>query len=134
MQKIISLFGLCVLLVFSGCSKEVKDNNNGRPDWIDKPEPNFVGKCGTHVKGTIAQEQCAYKKGLAYIAMSKGVSVDVSADMTMRQASTEKTGKSYGQVQAVVKMDEKNIRVSATIIDKWHDKSADIMYLLIKEN
>jgi len=132
MQKNIVLFSLCVFLMFSGCAKEVKKNN--RPDWIDKPEPNFVGKCATHVKGAIAQEQCAYKKGLAYIAMSKGVSVDVSADMKIKQSSTEKTGKSYGEVQAVVKMDEKNIKVSGTIIDKWHDKSADIMYVLIKEN
>jgi len=132
MQKIIYLFGLCALLIFSGCAKEVKKND--RPDWVDKPENNFVGKCATHVRGAIAQEQCAYKKGLAYIAMSKGVSVDVSADMTIKQSSTEKTGKSYGEVQAVVKMDEKNIRVSGIIIDKWHDKAADIMYVLIKEN
>jgi len=132
MQKIIYLFGLCGLLIFSGCAKEVKKND--RPDWVDKPENNFVGKCATHVRGAIAQEQCAYKKGLAYIAMSKGVSVDVSADMTIKQSSTEKTGKSYGEVQAVVKMDEKNIRVSGVIIDKWHDKTADIMYVLIKEN
>jgi len=132
MQKNIVLFSVCVFLMFSGCAKEVKKID--RPGWIDKPEPNFVGKCATHVKGAIAQEQCAYKKGLAYIAMSKGVSVDVSADMKIKQSSTEKTGKSYGEVQAVVKMDEKNIKVSGTIIDKWHDKAADIMYVLIKEN
>lgn len=132
MRKIIILFGLCVLLLLSGCIKE--EQKDGRPDWIDKPDNNFVGKCGAHVKGHVAQEQCAYKKGLAYIAMSKGLSVDVSADMMMKQSSTEKTGKSYGQVQAVVEMDEKNIRVGGTIIDKWHDRMADIMYVLIQEN
>lgn len=132
MNKPILLISIFVFLLAVGCAKEVK--NDGRPDWIDKPDNNFVGKCGAHVKGAIAQEQCAYKKGLAYIAMSKGVSVDISADMTMKQVSTEKTGKSYGQVQAVVKMDEKNIKVSATVIDKWHDKTADVMYVLIQEN
>jgi len=132
MKKIITLSGLCVLLMFSGCGKEVKKNN--RPNWIDNPDGNFVGKCTTHVRGAIAQEQCAYKKGLAYIAMSKGVSVDISSKMTMKQASTEKTGSSYGQVHAVVTMDEKNIKVSGSIIDKWHDKTADIMYVLIQEN
>lgn len=131
-KNIKTILGLLVFIVIAGCAKEAIKND--RPDWIDKPEPNFVGKCATHVKGTIAQEQCAYKKGLAYIAMSKGVSVDVSADMTMKQTSTEKTGRSYGEVQAVVKMDEKNIRVSGIIIDKWHDKTADIMYVLIQEN
>ena len=133
MQKKIYLPGLYVLLMLYGCAaEEVKKNE--RPDWIDNPEPNFVGKCATHVKGLIAQEQCAYKKGLAYIAMSKGVSVDVTSDMTMKQTATEKTGSSYGQVQATVKMDEKDIRVSGSILEKWHDKNTDIMYVLIREN
>ncbi len=132
MKKLKTIFYLCLLLLISACAKEVKKND--RPEWIDKPQGYFVGKCATDVKGLIAQEQCAYRKGLAYIAMSKGVSVDVSSKMTMKQTSTEKTGSSYGQVQAVVKMDEKNIKVSGSIIDKWHDKTADIMYVLIKEN
>jgi len=132
MKNLITTFSLCVLLLISACAEEVKKND--RPDWIDNPEPNFVGKCATHVKGAIAQEQCAYKKGLAYIAMSKGLSVDISSKMTMKQTATEKTGTSYGQVQAVVEMDEKDIKVSGLIIDKWHDKTADIMYVLIKEN
>ena len=116
----------------SACTGEVKKDE--RPDWIDNPEPNFVGKCATHVRGLIAQEQCAYKKGLAYIAMPKGVSVDVSSDMTIRQTATEKTGSSYGQLQSTVRMDEKDIRVSGSIIDKWHDRTADILYVLIREN
>ncbi len=132
MKKIITLVCIVLISMISACTKEVKQNN--RPDWIDKPDGYFVGKCATHVKGTIAQEQCAYRKGLAYIAMSKGVSVDVSSQMTIKQSATEKTGSSYGQVQAVVKMDEKNIKVSGSIIDKWHDKVSDIMYVLIKEN
>jgi len=121
-----------MLLLISACSNEPVKSD--RPDWIDNPAGNFVGKCATHVRGTIAQEQCAYRKGLTYLAMSKGVSVDVSSSMVMKQSSNEKTGSSYGQVQAMVKMDEKNIKVSGTIIDKWHDKMADIMYVLIQEN
>ena len=132
MQKIISIFGLSFLIVISSCGKDVIKND--RPDWIDNPDGHFVGKCATHVRGAIAQEQCAYKKGLAYIAMSKGVSVDISSKMTMKQTATEKTGSSYGQVYAVVSMDEKNIKLSGSIIDKWHDKKADIMYVLIEEN
>jgi hypothetical protein len=132
MQTNIYLAGLCVLLMISGCAQEVK--NDDRPEWIDNPDPYFVGKCATHVMGLIAQQQCAYEKGLTYIAMSKGISVDVLSDMTMKQTSTEKTGGSYGQVQSTVRMDEKDIRVSGSIIDEWHDRSADIFYVLIQEN
>jgi hypothetical protein len=132
MKHLITILSLSVLVLISACAKDVKKND--RPDWIDNPDPNFVGKCATHVKGRIAQEQCAYKKGLAYIAMSKGASVDVSSSMTIKQSSTEKTGSSYGQAQSTVSMEENNIKISALIIDKWHDKMADIMYVLIKEN
>lgn len=132
MGRLIILLSIFTLLLVAGCGTDVKKAQ--RPSWIDNPEPNVVGKCATHIKGMIAQEQCAYKKGLAYIAMTKGVSVDVSSDMTIKQTSTEKTGTSYGQVQSIVKLDEKNIKVSASIIDKWHDKTSDIMYVLIKEN
>jgi hypothetical protein len=132
MKKIISIFGLCLFVVITGCGGDTIKND--RPNWIDNPDGNFVGKCATHVRGAIAQERCAYKKGLAYIAMSKGGSVDISSRMTMKQSSTEKTGSSYGQVRAVVSMNEKNIKVSGMIIDKWHDEMADIMYVLIHEN
>ena len=132
MQKNFYLAGLCVLFMILGCAGEVQKND--RPDWIDNPDPYFVGKCATHVKGLIAQEQCAYRKGLTHIAMSRGVSVDVLSDMTMKQTSTEKTGSSYGQVQSPVRMDEKDIRVSGSVIDKWHDRRADIFYVLIREN
>ncbi len=132
MQKNFYLAGLCILLMISACTGEVKKDD--RPDWIDNPEPDFVGKCATHVMGLIAQEHCAYKKGLAYMAISKGVSVDVSSDMTITQTATEKTGTSYGQLQSTVSMDEKDIRVSGSIIDKWHDRRADILYVLIREN
>lgn len=132
MEYIKIIISFSMLLLISACSNEPVKSD--RPDWIDNPAGNFVGKCATHVRGTIAQEQCAYRKGLTYLAMSKGVSVDVSSSMVMKQSSNEKTGSSYGQVQAMVKMDEKNIKVSGTIIDKWHDKMADIMYVLIQEN
>jgi len=126
------LLVLSVVLIGSGCANEVK--KVAQPAWIDNPGSNFVGKCGTHVRGAIAQEQCAYKKGLTYMAMSKGVSVDVSSNINMKQTADQKTGSSYGLVEAVVKMDEKDIRVSGSIIDKWHDKVSDVMYVLIEEN
>ncbi len=132
MKNLKAILGLSLLVLISACTKEVKQNN--RPDWIDKPDGYFVGKCASHVKDLTAQEQCAYREGLAYISMSKGFSVDASSQKTIKQSATEKTGSSYGQVQAVVNKDEKTIKVSGSIIDKWHDKVSDIMYVLIKEN
>lgn len=99
-MKIIMLINLCVLLLVVGCAKEVK--KDGRPEWIDTPEPNFVGQCTTHAESVIAQERCAYEKALATITILKSDSVDTN--------------------------------VSATVVDKWRDESADITYVLIKKN
>jgi len=109
MKNLKTIFSLSVLVLISACAKETRQDN--RPEWIDKPDGYFVGRCATHEKDPVAQEQCAYRRGLADIAMSKGDSADVSS-----------------------KVDKKNIEVSGSIIDKWHDKSSDIMYVLIKED
>jgi len=136
MKRLSAVLALFASVLVTGCQSDVKPDP--RPGWIDNPGDNFVGKCATHVRGPIAQEQCAYRKGLTYMAMSKGVSVDVSSNMTMKQTATQAAGSSHGsnfaRVEASVKMDEKDIRVSGKIIDKWHDKLADIMYVLIEEN
>ena len=121
-----------MLLILSACQSA--DTQPDRPEWLDDPGNNFIGKCGTHIKGAIAQEQCAYKKGLTSIAMSKGVTVDVDAAMSMKQTSSQSSGTSQGQLEATVKMDAKDVKISGTIIDKWHDRARDIMYVLIKEN
>lgn len=123
---------LSVVVTIASCAAPEKKNHC--PDWIDNPGDYIVGKCATHVKGKIAQERCAFENGLTYLAMSKGVSVDVSSQMTVKQTATEKTGKQYGQVESVVTVDEKNIKVSGTVVDKWHDRVSDIMYVLIEEN
>ena len=132
MSRLLTIFFVIILTILASCGgKEVK--SNGRPDWIDNPGDNFVGKCGTHVNGRIAQERCAYEKGLAYMAMAKGVKVDVSSQTTMKQTATQKTGSSYGRMESKVNMNEKNIKVKGKIVDKWYDRNADIVYVLIKE-
>jgi len=131
-MKAILVANIVLFSLLSACTSS--NYKRDRPEWIDNPGSNFVGQCGTHVRGYDAQKLCAYKKGLAYIAMTKGVSVDVSANILMKQRSTEKTGRSFGQIDALVNMDEKNIKLSTSIINEWHDRVADIVYVLIKEN
>ncbi len=67
MKKIIILINLCVLLLMTGCAKEVKkdeplEKKNDRPDWIDKPEPNIVGKCGAQAEGQSHKNDAPIKK------------------------------------------------------------------------
>ena len=107
-------------------------STNPRPDWVDNPGDAHVGKCGTHINGLIYQEQCAYKKGLTYIAMTKGVSADISAKMNVSQNS-HGTGSSRGALKANINMQGKEIQIKGEIVEKWHDRVHDIFYVLIKE-
>ena len=54
MNTLITTLSLCMLLLVFGCTKEIK--KDGRPDWIDKPEPGFVEKGDSQVHGSISQE------------------------------------------------------------------------------
>lgn len=90
---------LCGLLLLSGCAEVVKQDE--RPEWIDKPEPNFVGKCAGEAKDLVTQEQCAYNKALADISLLKSGFDDIEA--------------------------------SGIIVDRWHDRDGDILYVLIRE-
>jgi len=125
---------ITLVLLLSACASSTKMPENTRPDWVSHPGSNYVGKCGTHIRGLIAQEECAYKNGLSYIAMSKGVSIDIEASFSMKQRSTSTSGKSYGEVESTMAMDQKDIHISAEIIDKWHDRVSDVLYVLIQEN
>ena len=125
--KSILIIGLVLTLISCAGVK-----TNPRPAWVNDPGDKHVGKCGTHIRGLIYQEQCAYKKGLAYIAMTKGVTAEVIADMNISQ-STYGAGSSNGSLNANIRMQGKEIRIKGKIIEKWHDRVNDVFYVLIKE-
>ena len=106
---------------------------NSRPDWVNNPGKGHIGKCGTHIKGLIYQEQCAYKKGLTYIAMTKGVTADITANMDIAQSS-HGTGTSRGALKANIHMQGKEIQIKGKIVEKWHDRVNDVFYVLIFED
>ncbi|HHO59004.1 MAG TPA: hypothetical protein ENJ64_02085 [Thiotrichales bacterium] len=133
-MKVVKQFVIVSLMLFmAGCAGN-DSKVSSRPDWVDNPGDRVVGKCGTHVRGLIAQEECAYKKGLTYIALSKGVKVDVDAKMTMLQTSSGRSSSNQGTVNAKLDLEGRNIQVKAHIVDKWHDKVRDILYVLIEED
>lgn len=123
-KSIVTIFSV-VMLVACG-------STNSKPDWVVNPGKNHVGKCGTHVKGLIYQEQCAYEKGLTYLAMTKGVTADVIANMAISQ-STNGSGTSRGGLKANINIHGEQIHLKGKIVDKWHDRVNDVFYVLIEE-
>jgi len=129
--KLIPASCLLCLLVTACTSTPVSPK---RPEWIDNPGDRVVGRCGTHIRGAIAQQACAYRNGLSYLAMSKGVKVDVDATTTMQQTSGGNDARSYGSMNAKMELEGRGIHIKAHIVEKWHDKLRDILYLLIEED
>ena len=125
LSKLAAILFAVVMLVSCAAS-------NPKPDWVTKPGKHHVGRCGTHVKGLFYQEQCAYKKGLTYIALTKGVTADISANMNVTQSSNG-TGTSRGRLKANIKMHGEEIFIKGKIVEKWHDKVKDVFYVLIEE-
>jgi hypothetical protein len=122
-----SIISISSLIVVVSCG-----SSNPRPDWVTNPGNNHVGKCGTHIKGLIYQEQCAYKKGLTYIAMTKGVTAEVSANMDISQNSHGGSS-SRGALKANITMQGKEIQIKGKVVQKWHDRVRDVFYVLIQE-
>jgi hypothetical protein len=106
-------------------------SGNTRPDWVDNPGNKHVGKCGTHINPN-AQEMCAYKKGLTYLAMTKGVKADLLANMKVSQNSSGK-GSSTGTLKVAIQMEGKEIHIKAKIIERWRDRVRDVFYVLMEE-
>ena len=122
-----SIVSISSLVVLVSCG-----SSNPRPDWVLNPGNNHIGKCGTHIKGLIYQEQCAYKKGLTYLAMTKGITADVSANMDISQSS-HGAASSRGVLKANITMQGKEIQIKGKVVKKWHDRVKDVFYVLIQE-
>ena len=64
--------------------------------------------------------------------MTKGVSADISANMNISQSS-HGTGSSRGALQANITMQGKEIQIKGKVVEKWHDRVHDVLYVLLKE-
>ena len=90
-MKLLSSLIIAMLLAFSGCNNPPKPaiapakSINERPAWIYGS--GAVGMCGTHMKGTAAQEQVAMDRALEKLAKQQTVSVKSSSVSSQKEAA-----------------------------------------------
>ena len=115
------------LLILSACAVSPRSE---RPSWIDTPTHHqAVGSCGTHALGRYKQQECAMSRARLELAARKGV--EISAVSVMTESATNLSSQSTlnGKVEQQV-----NNTIKTRLVDSYHDKAQDIIWVLLEEN
>lgn len=113
--------------IFSGCASTT---NNLVPQWINEPSRNqAVGSCGAHALGKYKQKECAMTRARLELAARKGVEIQSMSLMTENANNiNSSTTLSQQTVQEV------NSKIKVRLVESYHDKAQDILWVLVEEN
>lgn len=128
-MKLLTKFGFLAVLftIISGCAQAP---TNSQPDWIDNPSRNqAVGSCGAHALGKYKQKECAMTRARLELAARQGVEIK-SLSIMSEQASNIRSSSTLNQ-QTVQEVSSK---IKARLVDSYHDKAQDILWVLMEEN
>lgn len=119
------MFGLFVAL--SGCATK---NGQNEPSWIENPDRHqAVGSCGTHALGKYKQKECAMTRARLELAARKGIEIKSMSLMTEKATNMSSSSTLNQQVTQEV-----NTKIKARLVDSYHDKYQDILWVLVEEN
>ena len=116
---------LLSLILLSGCASQ---NTSQVPDWLESPNRNqAVGSCGSHALGKYKQKECAMTRARLELAARQGVEIKSMSLMT--ENATNLTSTSTLNQQTI---QEVNSKVKARLIDSYHDKNQDVIWVLVE--
>lgn len=127
MQKIKKYMLLFVVFALSqGCAHGLK---NDVPNWLSKPAHNqAVGSCGPHALGKQKQKECAMTRARVELASRKGIDIRSTSLMT-EQANAQRS-----QSQLLQHTEQTiNEQIKARLVETYHDKAQDILWVLMQE-
>lgn len=120
-------FSAVLLAVIAGCTMAPTSN---QPNWIDEPgRDQAVGSCGAHALGKYKQKECAMTRARLELAARQGVEIK-SLSIMSEQASSMRSSSTLNQ-QTV---QEVNSKIKARLVDSYHDKAQDVLWVLMEEN
>jgi hypothetical protein len=122
-----SCFFTALFAVILGCAYTPTNN---QPNWIDNPKRHqAVGSCGAHALGKYKQKECAMTRARLELAARQGVEIK-SLSIMSEQANNMRSFSTLNQ-QTV---QEVNSKIKARLVDSYHDKGQDILWVLMEEN
>ena len=117
---------LSVLFFLAACNTVSNVNDNtGRPTWIDNPGNGVSASAGTHIRGTVAQEDLAIQRAREEYAKRFGVKIEASQTMT----TTVGNGRSSTVGGQVSHEELKQVEVRAEVKAKWRDPYSDVLWV-----
>jgi len=118
---------ISLMLNLSGC---LIKNGQAEPNWIENPSRDqAVGSCGSHALGKYKQKECAMTRARLELAARKGIEIKSMSLMTERASSVSSSSTLNQQVTQEV-----NTKIKARLVDSYHDKNQDILWVLVEEN
>ena len=119
---------LALLFAFVvGCAQAP---TQGMPNWIENPKRSqAVGSCGAHALGKYKQKECAMTRARLELAARQGVQIK-SLSLMSEQASSMRSSSTLNQQT----IQEVNSKIRARLVDSYHDKAQDILWVLMEEN
>ena len=101
-----------------------------RPQWIESAaEHQAVGSCGTHALGRYKQKECAISRARLELAARQGITISAQTVMTERATNLSSQSTLDGLTTQTV-----NSVIKTRLVDSYHDKQQDIIWVLIEEN
>lgn len=116
-----SLFMLCACATQSSLS---------RPQWITSAASHqAVGSCATHALGKYKQKECAITRARLELAARKGITI--SAQTVMTESATNLSSQST--LDGITTQTVNGV-IKTRLVDSYHDKQQDIIWVLVEEN
>ncbi len=120
-----SIFSIFILAIMA-CTNTP---TSSVPSWIDNPEKHqAVGTCGSHAMGKHMQRECAMTRARLELAARQGIEIKSMSIMT-EQANNMRSSSQLNQRTA----QEINSKIKSRLVDSYHDKGQDILWVLVEE-
>ena len=118
---------LASLLMLCACASKP---SSPRPHWIDSASKHqAVGSCATHALGKYKQKECAISRARLELAARKGITI--SAQTVMTESATNLTSQST--LDGITTQTVNGV-IKTRLVDSYHDKQQDIIWVLVEEN
>ena len=118
---------LMSLRVLVGCATQ---NTSQVPSWIENPNRDqAVGNCGAHALGKHKQKECAMTRARLELAARQGVEIK---SMSLMTENASNMGSSSTLNQQTIQ--EVSSKVRARLVESFHDKAQDVIWVLMEEN
>lgn len=104
--------------------------SSDRPHWINSAKHNqAVASCGSHALGKYKQKECAVSRARLELAARKGITISAETVMTERATNLSSQSTLDGTTKQTI-----NGTIKTKLVESYHDKQQDIIWVLVEEN